>query len=159
MQLWEPNKKLADKKLENFSSKSQCDKKNRNLPQKSFSSKRSYGQAESSFHSSIKVCLSRSQRICWFFETVKKTHTFLRESTFLRIVSVKHGKQFWQPRRKFSDIKPKFFSSNVRRRYEKHKFFKKLKNRSMDTKRTVLTTPPKKFQQVAKFFQLKIIKC
>ena len=102
--------------------------------------------------------LAKSQRICWFSETVKKAHIFLRESTFLRKVSVKHGKQFWHYRRNFPDIKPTFCSSNVRRRYEKHKFPEKLKNVSMDVKNAVLTKPPKKFPHLVKNFQLKILK-
>ena len=66
-------------------------------------------------------------KIPWFSETDKKTPYFLRESTFLRNVSVKHGKQFWQTRRKFSDIKPKTSCSTSNRDMKNTSFSKSKK--------------------------------
>ena len=85
MQLWEPNKKLADKKLEIFSSKSQYDKKNKNLPQKSFSSKRSYGQAESSFQSSIQVFCREAKEFADFPKLLKRLILFCGKALFFEL--------------------------------------------------------------------------
>ena len=66
-------------------------------------------------------------KIPWFSETDKKTPYFLRESTFLRNVSVKHGKQFWQTRRNFSDIKPMISCSTSNRDMKNTSFSKSKK--------------------------------
>ena len=66
-------------------------------------------------------------KISWFSETDKKTHYFLRESTFLRNVSVKNGKLFCQPRRKISDIKPNFFLVELPKAVWKTHVFQKVK--------------------------------
>ena len=157
MTFWKPLKNLYDKSLKNLA-RSLNMIKDQKFSLRIFHLKTVLMTGRKRFPQLYQVFLATSQRICWFSETVKKIHSFLRVSIFLQNVSVKHGKQFWQPRRNFSNIKPNFLSSNFRRRYEKHKFFKTLKNGCMDTKRAVLTKPPKKFQQVAKFFQFKIMK-
>ena len=144
-QLWKPLKEIFDKSLRKIAGSPNMIK----IPKvflKIFFPKTVLWTGRKQFLQLYQVCLAKSERICWFSETFKKTHNFLRVSTYLRNVSVKHGEQFWQPRRKFLDTKPNFFLSNVRKRNEKHKFFKKLKNDSIDTKRAVLTTPSKKFQ-------------
>ena len=89
-----------------------------------FPQKRSYGQAESSFHRFYQdffKCRTRSQRSSksWFDKKklLKRLILFSSyESTFLRIVSVKHGKQFCREAKKLptkiflfcGTLKPKF---------------------------------------------------
>ena len=156
MQLWKHLKKV-DKRLKKLARSPKLIKRPKYFLKNLFPQKCPMDRQKAVF-TALSSFFGEKPKISWFSETDKKTHYFLRESTFLRNVSVKHGKQFWQPRRIFSDIKPTFCSSNVRKRYEKHKIFEKLKNVSMDVKDAVLTKPPKKFQHLVKNFQLKILK-
>ena len=98
------------------------------------------------------------KKICSITETDKETPNFLSGKHF----STKRSFDTWNavletPVKSFR-LKPDKLSLNVRTRYEKHKFFKELKNVPTDVKNAVLTKPPKRFQHLVKKFQLKIMK-
>ena len=114
MTFWKPLKNLYDKSLKNLA-RSLNMIKDQKFFLRIFYLKTVLMTGRKRFPQLYQVFLATSQRICWFSETVKKTHNFLRLSTFLRNVSVKHGKKCWQPRRKISDIKPNISGSTSER--------------------------------------------
>ena len=85
MQLWRTRKKLLDKKLTLFSSKSKCDKKTIFLSKKFVFLHWSHRHVNCGFGSLFEVLLVKGQKIfSQCPKKIKKNYNFSRESIFLR---------------------------------------------------------------------------